>query len=504
MKILIILFLLIPFIAGLCSFVLKNKRVAEALTFISSIVSLSISVAFLIYLMSERGSAGVISIFNNAVVIDKFSAYIVLLVALIYFLSSMYSISYMKLAVKNESVTDNEFFHYYLLINLFALTMLVAPILNNMALYLIDIELTTITSSFLVITEITEKSIEAAWKYIVVVSSGISLALLGTVLFYLSGNLHGIYGLHVSSLDWTVLSAHSAYLNKDLVKIAFILIVIGLGTKVGLAPMHTWVPDAYSEAPSPVSAMLAASLENVALYGIIRYFNIAGGSAGFNYPETVLVIAGIFSIFVGIMGIINQNSTKRLFAYSSIEQMGIISLGFGLGGVFGTFGALFQMLAHSLSKPIMFYGSGNLLHKYKTKEIKNIKGVIYTMPKTAFLYIAGALTLVGAPPSAAFISEFLILLESFKKSDYFISVLLIILLIAAFIAILAKINSMIFGVSNDESIYDINNLKITKGDFGLASLMPMAIPLILTICLGLYIPPPLKLFLNGIVSIIIK
>ena len=210
MKILIILFLFIPFIAGLCSFVLKNKRAAEALTFISSIISLSISVVFLIYLMGEKGSAGVISIFNNAVVIDKFSAYIVLLVALIYFLSSMYSISYMKLAVKNESVTAGEFFRYYLLINLFALTMLVAPILNNMALYLIDIELTTITSSFLVITEITEKSIEAAWKYIVVVSSGISLALLGTVLFYLSGNLHGIYGLHVSSLDWTVLSAHSA------------------------------------------------------------------------------------------------------------------------------------------------------------------------------------------------------------------------------------------------------------------------------------------------------
>ncbi|MHB1665826.1 MAG: proton-conducting transporter transmembrane domain-containing protein, partial [bacterium] len=156
------------------------------------------------------------------------------------------------------------------------------------------------------------------------------------------------------------------------------------------------------------------------------------------------------------------------------------------------------------SKPIMFYGSGNLLHKYKTKDIKAIKGVIYTMPKTAFLYVAGALTLVGAPPSAVFIGEFLILLESFKKGDYFISVILIILLISAFIAILAKINSMIFGVSNDENIYDINNLKITKGDFGITSLMPMAIPLILTIFLGLYIPLPLKLFLNGIVRIIIK
>ncbi len=505
MKILIILFLFIPFIAGLCSFVLKNKRAAEVLTFISSIISLSISVVFLIYLMGERGSAGVISIFNNAVVIDKFSAYIILLVAVVYFLSSMYSISYMKSAIKNEGLTDNEFFRYYLLINLFALTMLVAPILNNMALYLIDIELTTITSSFLVITEITEKSIEAAWKYIVVVSSGISLALLGTVLFYLSGNLHGIYGLHVSSLDWTVLNAHSAYLNKNLVKIAFILIVIGLGTKVGLAPMHTWLPDAHSEAPAPISTMLSASLLNTAMYGIMRYFNIAGKDLGFNYPQEIMIIIGLFTIFIGVMGIINQKTTKRLFAYSSIEHMGIISLGFGLGGVFGTFGALFQMLAHSLSKPIMFYGSGNLLHKYKTKEIKNIKGVIYTMPKTAFLYIAGALTLVGAPPSAAFIGEFLILLESFKKSDYFISALLIILLIAAFIAILAKLNSMIFGVSDGNTkIYDVNNAQLKTGDFGAASLLPMAIPLILTIFLGLYIPPPLKSFLDGIVRIIIK
>ncbi|MHB1679432.1 MAG: proton-conducting transporter transmembrane domain-containing protein [bacterium] len=503
MKILILLFLIIPFIAGLCSFVLRNKRAAEALTFISSIISLIISFVFLIRLISGEA----ISIFNNTIVIDKFSAYIVLLVALVYFLSSMYSISYMRFAVKNEGLTDNEFFRYYLLINLFALTMLVAPILNNMALYLIDIELTTVTSSFLVITEITEKSIEAAWKYIVIVSSGISIALLGTILFYLAGNIHGIhrgiYGI-ISSLDWTVLSAHAAYLNKDLVKIAFILIVIGLGTKVGLAPMHTWLPDAHSEAPSPISTMLSASLLNTAMYGIMRYFNIAGKDLGFNYPQEIMIIIGLFTIFIGVMGIINQKTTKRLFAYSSIEHMGIISLGFGLGGIFGTFGALFQMLAHSLSKPIMFYGSGNLLQKYKTKNIQAIKGVIYTMPKTAFLYVAGALTLVGAPPSAAFIGEFLILLESFKKSDYFISVILIILLISAFIAILAKINSMIFGVSNDESIYDANNLKITKGDFGITSLMPMAIPLILTIFLGLYIPSPLKLFLNGIVRIIIK
>jgi hydrogenase-4 component F len=503
MKIIVLIFLLLPLISGIAALIFRNKRFAEYITFISSAGTLVISIYYLLFLLHFHS----ITLLNNAIIIDKFSAYIILLVAIVYFLSSMYSISYMRFAIKNEGLTDNEFFRYYLLINLFALTMLVAPILNNLALYLIDIELTTVTSSFLVITEITEKSIEAAWKYIVIVSSGISIAILGTVLFYLAGNIHGIhhgtYGI-ISSLDWTVLSAHAVYLNKDLVKIAFILIVIGLGTKVGLAPMHTWLPDAHSEAPAPISTMLSASLLNTAMYGIMRYFNIAGKNLGFNYPQEIMIIIGLFTIFIGVMGIINQKTTKRLFAYSSIEHMGIISLGFGLGGVFGTFGALFQMLAHSLSKPIMFYGSGNLLHKYKTKDIKAIKGVIYTMPKTAFMYVAGALTLVGAPPSAVFIGEFLILLESFKKGDYFISVILIILLISAFIAILAKINSMIFGVSNDENIYDINNLKITKGDFGLTSLMPMAIPLILTIFLGLYIPSPLKLFLNGIVRIIIK
>jgi hydrogenase-4 component F len=488
MKILILLFLIIPLIAGLSAFIIKHKRFAEAVSFISSIAALILSIVFLIFLINGQA----ITIFNSAIVIDRFSAYIDLLVAIVYFLSSWYSISYMRLAILDEGLSDNEFYRYYFLLNLFALTMLVAPILNNMAIYLIDIELTTITSAFLVIAEITEKSIEAAWKYIVIVSSGISLALLATVLFYLSGNIHGIA---VSSLDWTMLSKHAFYLNKDIVKVAFILMVIGLGTKVGLAPMHTWLPDAHSEAPSPISAMLSASLLNTAMYGIMRYFSITGRAVGFGYPETIMIIVGIFSLFVGVMGIVNQTTTKRLFAYSSIEHMGIISIGFGLGGVFGTFGALFQMLAHSLAKPIMFYGSGNLLHKYKTKDIKAIKGIIYSMPKTAFLYAAGALTLIGAPPSAAFIGEFLILLESFKKGAYFISAVLIILLTTAFIAILAKMSSMIFGKQN---------IDIEKGDFGLASIIPMAIPLVITIFLGLYIPLPVKSLLSGIVRIITK
>jgi hydrogenase-4 component F len=489
-KLFIIILLVIPLFAALSSFIVKNKRFAEYVSFVSSSVDLT-GAFFILYFVVKFKS---ILLFNNAIAIDKFSAYLILLVSIVYFLSSIYGISYMRLAIDNEKMTENEFFRYELFFNLFAFTMLIAPMINNMAVYLIDIEFTTITSSFLVISEVTEKSIEAAWKYIVVVSSGISLALLGTILFYLSGNIPGSASI-VSSLDWTVLGSHAAYLNEGIVRIAFVLIVIGLGTKVGLAPMHTWVPDAYSEAPSPVSAMLSASLENVALYGIIRYFGIAGKSLGFGYPEVILIAVGLFSIFIGVMGIIYQNSSKRLFAYSSIEHMGIITLGFGLGGIFGTFGALLQMLGHTLTKSTMYFGAGNFLHKFKTKNIKKIKGVFQIMPKTAFLFSAGILSLIGTPPSIIFIGEFLIILQSLKDGYYWITILLIGFLLAAFISLLSKSGSMVFGNADE-------NLSAERGDFSPLSYMPMLLPLAASLILGFYIPSSLHNLLSGIVHII--
>ncbi len=492
MKIFIITFLIIPLFASLSSFIIKNKRFAEYISLLSSSLNLIGAFVILYFLISLR----TISIFNGAIVIDKFSAYIILLVSIVYFVSSMYGISYMRLAMEDEQLTDKEFNRYYLFLNLFALTMLIAPMINNMAIYLIDIELTTIASAFLVIAEVTEKSIEAAWKYILIVSSGISLALLGTILFYLSGNIPGSANA-VSSLDWTTLRLNAVYLNKDIVRFAFVLIVIGLGTKVGLAPMHTWLPDAHSEAPSPISSMLSASLLNTAMYGIMRYFSITGKNLGFNYPKTIMVIIGLFTIFTGVMGIINQKSTKRLFAYSSIEHMGIISLGFGLGGVFGTFGALLQMLGHSLAKPVMFFGSGNLLHKYKTKDIKKIKGVFYVMPKTAFLFSIGVLALTGSPPSVTFISEFLIILQSLKNGYYIITIILISLLISAFVSLLSKVGSIVFGKEG-------SGLNVQKGDFGLSSYLPMALPLAALMILGFYIPGNLHNLLAGITRIIIK
>ncbi|MCL4428976.1 MAG: hydrogenase 4 subunit F [Deltaproteobacteria bacterium] len=490
MKIFISIFLIIPLFASLSSLSVIFSFYDEYAGFFSSFLSLTGAFFILYYVLNFK----TIFLFNNFIAIDKFSAYLILLVSIVYFLSSMYGISYMRLAIKNEKMTDKEFFRYYLFVNIFALTMLIAPMINNMAIYLIDIELTTIASSFLVISEVTEKSIEAAWKYILVVSSGISIALLGTILFYLSGNIPE--NLHaVSSLDWTTMRLNAGYLNKDIVRFAFVLIVIGLGTKVGLAPMHTWVPDAYSEAPSPVSAMLSASLENVALYGIIRYFSITGANIGFGYPKTILIITGIFSIFIGVMGIIYQRSTKRLFAYSSIEHMGIISIGFGLGGVFGTFGALLQMLGHTLAKSAMFFGAGNFLHKFKTKNIKKIKGAYYVMPRTAFLFSFGSIALMGVPPSIIFISEFSIILQSLKNGYYWITIFLVGFLIAAFIALLSKTGSMIFGKKEDNLIED-------KGDFSALSYTPMLLPVVASLIMGFYIPTPFYNLLIGIVHII--
>jgi hydrogenase-4 component F len=288
----------------------------------------------------------------------------------------------------------------------FGLTTLAAPLMNNVALYWIAIELTTLVSTFLVAFERAPESIEAAWKYIVVVSAGISLSLLGTVIFYWAGSVSLGPRYQVT---WAALATAAPAANPALLSLAFLLVLVGYGTRVGLAPMHTWLPDAHSETPASVSAMLSGALLNTAMIGIARFLGIARAANTGALPQLALVALGTLSLFIGALVIVRQEGIKRLMAYSSVEHMGVVALSFGFGGVFGVAGALYHMLNHSLDKSLMFFGAGSMRRAYGTKEIRSIIDVGRCFPVAGGLWLAGAVTITGAPPFGLFFSELTIM-----------------------------------------------------------------------------------------------
>jgi hydrogenase-4 component F len=368
---------------------------------------------------------------------------VILCTSIVYFLASIYAVGYMRLL--NE---DKRLFRFYALFAGFGLTTLIAPLMNNIGIYWIAIELTTLVSTFLVAFERVAESMEAAWKYIMVVSAGISLALLGTVLFYWSGSF--ILGPSYE-MTWAVLGQAAPRMNPVLMLLAFLLVLVGYGTKVGLAPMHSWLPDAHSESPAPVSAMLSGALLNTAMIGIVRFLGVLRAADLGQLPQLVLVAFGALSLLIGALFIVRQQGIKRLMAYSSVEHMGVVALGFGFGGALGVAGALYHMLNHSLNKSLMFFGAGNMMRAYGTKEILRINGVSRHFPVQGALWLAGAVAITGAPPFGLFLSEFTIMRAGLKPSFSWAVYVMAVLLIVIFIGFMNHFRSMYYGPASDDT-----------------------------------------------------
>jgi hydrogenase-4 component F len=337
---------------------------------------------------------------------------------------------------------EKRLFRFYALFAGFGFTTLVAPLMNSIGIYWIAIELTTLVSTFLVAFEHVAESMEAAWKYIMVVSAGISLALLGTVLFYWSGSF--VLG-PTYQMTWGALTDAAPRMNPVSLILAFLLVLVGYGTKVGLAPMHSWLPDAHSESPAPVSAMLSGALLNTAMIGIVRFLRITQRAALGSLPEMVLVVFGAVSLLIGALFIVRQQGIKRLMAYSSIEHMGVVALGFGFGGALGVGGALYHMLNHSLNKSLMFFGAGNMMRAYRTKEISGITSVSRYFPVQGALWLAGAVAITGAPPFGLFMSEFAIMRAGMKPSFSWAVYVMAVLLMVIFVGFLNHFRHMYYG-----------------------------------------------------------
>lgn len=487
----ILAFLIVPVIAGGLVWTNKNKIIIHLTNLAGSMLLLLFSIIFLV----EINESKVIASNNSLFYIDSLSGYILFITNLAFFLVSLYSISYFGEELRRKVITLSKLKLYYCLSNAFVLSMLVALTTQNMGIMWIAIEATTLASTFLVGFYNNKRAIEAAWKYLIICSVGIAFAMLGIILLYYSSTITLVCS-KMSGLNWNFLLQNASALDPSILKIAFIFILIGFGTKVGFSPMHTWLPDAHSQAPSPVSALLSGVLLNTAMYGIIRVLAIVNKSLGSStYTGNLLIFLGILSIGTAAVFVLVQQDYKRILAYSSIEHMGIIALGLGICTPISIFAALYHTFNHAMTKSMLFLSTGNVYLKYHTKKISSVKGLIKTMPVTGVVFILGVFAITGMPPFGIFMSEFNTVLSAVFFGKYIIAALLLIFLAIVFAGFVKQLSRMFYGKNE--------NPEIKKGELDMIGPAVLIILLCITVFVGVYIPDPFKALLNSSTDIIL-
>jgi len=462
-----------PLLAALGCLLTRRGRSAQLLNFAAALAVFVATLALL-----PRAFSGPYTFWGGYLLVDPLGAWVLLSVAVVYLLASMYSIGYLRIPGSAPRLPG-----FYALFAAFAFTMLAGPLMNNIGVYWIAIELTTLVSTFLVGFERNRASVEAAWKYIIVVSAGISLALLGIIFFYWAASFQ--LG-PTFDLTWSALRSVAPRLDPTLTLMAFLLVFIGFGTKVGLAPMHTWLPDAHSEGPTPVSAMLSGALLNTAMIGIARFIQVADVARLGLTPRSVVVAIGALSLFVAALFITRQTGIKRLMAYSSVEHMGVMTLGLGFGGPLGIAGALYHMLNHSLNKSLMFFGAGNAMHVFHSRRIGRMHHVLKLMPAAGLLWLAGALAITGAPPFGLFLSEVTIMRAGLASANAWAVFAMLVLLNVIFIGFLNHFRAMYFGSNPDAEV----RMAEHAGEAQLSAwcVLPMWLALIPLLVLGVWWP----------------
>ncbi len=373
--------------------------------------------------------------------------------------------------------------------NLFTFTMLFAVTSNNVGFMWVAIEATTITSAMLIPLDVTKASVEASWKYILISSVGIAMAFAGTVLGYF--DFVNLAGRQAGALNWTVLMAAAPRLHPQVIQLAFVFILVGYGTKAGLAPMHTWLPDAHSEAPAPLSAMMSGVLLAVALYAVIRWEAVVNAAVGTGFTDGLFIAVGLLSLGIAAFSLVIQRNYKRMLAYSSIEHTGLMCVGLALGPL-GTFAAMLHLLNHALAKSMLFFLAGRVLRRYRTTEIARVAGLMRVMPWTGGLFAAGILAIIGLPPFGLFISEFALFRAGFAAGRPWLMGLVLALLALAFVAMIGHLNRMLYGAPAPD-------VPVGEGSFW--PLVPLGVCVASLVVLGLTLPEPVETLLSRIVEI---
>jgi hydrogenase-4 component F len=416
-----------------------RARAAAAVQAAAAAAALGCAIALLVMLDARPPLEG----FAGFLYVDPLSGFFLLTVSGVTLLAALGSGPYIAAQEDSGALSRFQVRLYFSFFSLFATLMLASLETGNLGLLFVLVEGSTLASAALVGLEGRSRSLEAAWKYVIISSLGVTIALAGTLyLFYSASVLHPASNL---ALTWPYLLAHAHALAPQSLRLAFLLAVVGYGTKVGLAPMHTWLPDAHAEAPSPASAMLSAALLNTGMYAIIRFFAIAHARLGGTYPRAVLLSFGFASIVIGALFMVRKGNFKRLFAYSSVEHMGIIAVALGFGGTLGLYGALLQVLNHALAKTVLFLSSGDVSLRYKTREAAGVSGLLTAVPVTGGALLLATFAVLGSPPFGVFLSELTIVRAGFAGGSPVFPLLLLALLGVAFFAFARTITGMVTG-----------------------------------------------------------
>lgn len=473
----LILILLIPLIAGLLCLTTSSRATWETLN-LAAFVMVVVLVTHLALVVTLRG---VILGLEGFLRVDALSALVLLLIGFVSLLCVIYSVGFFRREQAEGLITQRQLRRYYVLSPIFVSAMLLAPMTDNLGVMWLAIESATLASVLLVTFYNKKTSLEAGWKYIIIGSIGISLALFGTVFTYYAAI--GLLGPETrGGMDWSVLATVANQLNPQAMRLAFIFILLGYGTKAGLAPMHTWKPDAYAEAPVPAAALLGAGFINCAIYAIMRFAVLADKCLGHEFPGKLLCIFGVASILVAVPFVLTQRNFRRLLAYSSIDHAGIMVVGIGVGGKFGALGAALHMFFHGITKPLLFFCAGNVQQQYGTPYFRRIHGVIRTLPWTGSFFLMATLAVTGVPPFSIFQSEFNILSGALASENNWMAFLFIAGVVAIFIGFLIHISKLSLGAPAEGEV------QTEECPWKLGAMILTAIVIV---CVALWMPGPL-------------
>jgi hydrogenase-4 component F len=382
--------------------------------------------------------------FGGALRVDGLSALVLVLTAFVGLLSGLYLVGYLERNERARFVSAGKRTELLALVPAYVAAMLLVAASNNLGVLWVAVEATTLASVFLVAFQNRDTSLEAAWKFLVLGSVGLAFALLGTVLLFASGR--GVLGEGASALDWTRLIAHAGQLHPFTVKLAVVFAVVGYGTKAGLAPMHTWKPDAYREAPSPAGVLMAVGMMNCSLYALLRVHLVSKAVLGPEFSGRLLLGLGLASVLVATPFILIQWNLKRLLAYSSIEHVGIMAVGFGLGGEMAAFGAFLHMTYHSFAKPVAFFSAGTLAQLHRSSDLDEIGGgALGRTPVTSSLLVLAALMVTGSPPFGLFWSEITILRAGFLGPHVLAIAVFLAALVVLFCGFFYQVGRLVLG-----------------------------------------------------------
>ncbi len=479
------LLLAIPALGALLLGLVRNLRLASWLNLGLSAATFAVSVALALDVLAEGPRH------SERLLVDPFNIYLLVLTSFVGLTTSIFSRPYMEHVCHQGRCSPQRMRLYHSMFQAFLFTMLLALSTNNLGVLWVAVEGATLATVLLVSLYRTPEAIEAAWKYFILCGVGIAQALFGTVLLYFAAQ-HVVPNAE-DGLNWLVLYEHAKELSPTVMGLAFVFLLVGYGTKVGLVPLHQWLPDAHSEGPTPMSAVLSGLLLNVALYAVVRVKMLTDGAlTASDHPHMagyLLMGFGMTSFLVAGLFLHRQRDIKRLFSYSSIEHMGLATFGFGIGGPLGTFAALLHMLVHSITKSSIFITVGHASHIAGTQAIDHIRGLIRTQPSVGWGLLFGVAAIAGFPPFGVFTSEFL-LLSATMQSWPWLTVSLLVGLVVALAGLFRHLHPMVYGAAPEgQSAVKVN-------------MVPVAVHLALVLWIGLSIPAFLSDWLDQAVRLI--